>query len=144
MPAPALYLHLPGTAQDALDFYHGVFGGETEVHTFAQFERTDGPAAAIAHGVLRGPVDLYVSDAGEQDRPFRAEGLMVALLGHAEPTTLRTWFAALAEGGEVVDPLQRRPWGASDGQVRDRFGVLWLVGYQHGSDPSAQAATSQD
>lgn len=144
MSAPALYLHLPGTAQEALDFYHGVFGGETEVHTFAQFERTDGPAAAIAHGVLRGPVDLYVSDTGEQDRPFHAEGLMVALLGHAEPTTLRTWFAALAEGGEVVDPLQRRPWGASDGQVRDRFGVLWLVGYQHGSDPSAQAATTQE
>ena len=144
MPAPALYLHLPGTAQDALDFYHGVFGGETEVHTFSQFERTDCPAAAIAHGVLRGPVDLYVSDAGEQDRPFHAEGLMVALLGHAEPTTLRTWFAALAEGGEVNDPLQRRPGGAYDGQVRDRFGVLWLVGYQHGSDPSAQAATAQD
>lgn len=143
MAAPALYLHLPGTAHEALDFYHGVFGGETEVHTFAQFERTDGPAAAIAHGVLRGAVDLYVSDAGEQDQPFHAEGLMVALLGHAEPTTLRTWFAALADGGEVVDPLQRRPWGASDGQVRDRFGVLWLIGYQHESDPSSRAAASE-
>lgn len=144
MSAPALYLHLPGTAREALDVYQGIFGGEIESHTFAQFERTDGPSTAIAHGVLRGAVDLFLSDAGEQDQPFRAEGLMVALLGHAEPTTLRTWFAALAEGGEVVDPLQRRPWGASDGQVRDRYGVLWLIGYQHGSDPSAQATTAQN
>lgn len=144
MPAPAPYLHLPGTAQEALDFYHGVFGGETEAHTFAQFERTDGPASAIAHGVLRGPVDLFVSDAGEEEQRFHSEGLMFALLGHAESTTLRTWFAALAEGGDVVDPLQRRPWGASDGQVRDRFGVLWLIGYQHGNDPTAQAATTQE
>ena len=28
MPAPALYLHLPGTAAEALEFYQGVFGGE--------------------------------------------------------------------------------------------------------------------
>jgi PhnB protein len=67
---------------------------------------------------------------------------MVALLGAAEPTTLRTWFAALAAGGAVVAPLQRRAGGASDGQVRDRYGVLWLIGYEHGTDPSAEAVTS--
>jgi len=144
MPAPALYLHLPGTASEALEFYQGVFGGETSAATFAEFERTDGPASAIAHGTLRGAVDLYVSDAGEQDEPFSARGLMVALLGTAEPTTLRTWFVALSEGGEVLDPLQRRAWGASDGQVRDRYGVRWLVGYEHGTDPSADATTAQE
>jgi PhnB protein len=42
----------------------------------------------------------------------------------------------------VVDDLQRRPWGASDGQVRDRYGVRWLIGYEHGTDPSAEAVTS--
>ena len=142
MPAPKIYLHLPGTAAEALEYYRGVFGGTVEQHTFAQFERTDGPGAAIAHGVLHGPVELYASDAGEHDEPFSARGFMVALLGAAEPTTLRTWFAALAEGGDVVDPLQRRPWGASDGQVRDRFGLLWLIGYEHGTDTAGQAATS--
>ena len=143
MPAPALYLHLPGTAAEALEFYQGVFGGEVSTSTFAEFERTDGPASAIAHGTLRGAVDLHVSDAGERDEPFRAQGLMLALLGAAEPTTLRTWFVALAEGGEVVDPLQRRVWGASDGQVRDRYGVLWLIGYEHGTDPSTETASSR-
>src|SRR5699024_2711018 len=75
--------------------------------------------------------------------PFSARGLMVTLLGTAEPTTLRTWFAALSEGGEVLDDLQRRPWGASDGRVRDRYGVEWLIGYEHGSDPSGRAAGSE-
>ena len=140
MTAPSLYLHLPGTAADALEFYRGVFGGTVERHTFAEMGRTDGPGAAIAHGVLSGAVDLYVSDTGEQDEPFSARGLMVALLGTAEPTTLRTWFVGLSEGGEVVEELQRRPWGASDGQVRDRYGVLWLIGYQHGTAPQEQAA----
>lgn len=143
MTAPSLYLHLPGTAAEALEFYCGVFGGTVQLSTFAEFERTDGPSAAIAHGELTGAVDLCISDAGEHDEPFTARGLMVALLGRAEPTTLRTWFAALAEGGEVVEDLRRRPWGASDGQVRDRYGVLWLIGYEHGGEPSVQAATTE-
>lgn len=53
MPAPALYLHLPGTAAEALEFYQGVFGGEISTSRFAEFERTDGPASAIAHGTDR-------------------------------------------------------------------------------------------
>ncbi|ATG52712.1 VOC family protein [Brachybacterium vulturis] len=143
MPAPSLYLHLPGTAADALEFYRGVFGGTVERHSFAQFGRTDGPGAAIAHGVLSGAVDLCVADAGAEDESFSARGLMIALLGTAEPTTLRTWFAGLAEAGEVVEDLQRRPWGASDGQVRDRFGVLWLIGYEHGTETAQQAASTE-
>ncbi|MDA8332444.1 MAG: VOC family protein, partial [Candidatus Dormibacteraeota bacterium] len=26
--------------------------------------------------------------------------------------------------------LQRRPWGAYDGQVVDRYGLHWLIGYE--------------
>ena len=30
----------------------------------------------------------------------------------------------------VVDDLQKRPWGASDGQVIDRYGRHWLIGFE--------------
>jgi PhnB protein len=132
MAAPTPYLHFDGRAREALSFYAGVFGGEVEVHTLAEFGRDDGPADAIAHGLLRGgPVDLYAADAIGDEEAFSSRGLMFALLGTAEPETLRRWFAALADGGTVVDDLQERPWGASDGQVIDRFGVHWLVGFEH-------------
>jgi PhnB protein len=29
-----------------------------------------------------------------------------------------------------VTDLQARPWGASDGQVIDRFGLHWLIGFE--------------
>src|SRR5699024_6997972 len=99
MPAPSLYLHLPGTAAEALEFYQGVFGGTTSAAPYAELVRPDEPADAIAHGERRGAVDLYVSDAGAQDEPCSASGLLVALLGVAERTTLRAWFAGLAEAG---------------------------------------------
>jgi PhnB protein len=125
------YLHFPGTAREAMTFYGDVFGCEVQFHTFAEFNRTDGPADAIAHGYLtEGPVSLYGSDVSGDERPFRAEGMMLALLGTAAPSTLRDWFSRLSEGGRVVDDLQTRPWGASDGQVIDRYGLHWLIGFQ--------------
>jgi PhnB protein len=126
------YIHFQGTARQALSFYASVFGGTTQLHTFAEFSRTDGPPDAIAHGYLvDSPVSLYAADAGGDEPAFRAQGLMLSLLGTAEPATLRQWFARLKEGGEVIDELQVRPWGASDGQVIDRYGIHWLIGFEH-------------
>ena len=131
MTGPAPYVLFPGTAREALTFYGDVFGCAVELHTFAEFNRADGPADAIAHGYLmRGPVLLFGADAAGAERPVRFEGMMLALLGTADPATLRTWFSRLSEGGRVVDDLQTRPWGASDGQVIDRYGLHWLVGFE--------------
>jgi PhnB protein len=130
MPAPEPYLLFPGTAREALTFYHEVFGGELILNTFGQFGRDDGPAAAIAHGILRGPVSLFGADAAGGEEPFRSTGLMFSLLGTTSATELRAWFDALAEGGTIREELQARPWGASDGQVVDRYGVRWLVGFE--------------
>jgi len=131
MTDPAPYISFPGTAAQALTFYAEVFGGRAQLHTFAEFNRTDGPAEAIAHGyVVDAPVKLFASDVAGDEPPFRAEGLLFSLLGTADAQTLRSWFSRLAEGGQVIDELQRRPWGAYDGQVIDRYGLRWLIGFE--------------
>jgi PhnB protein len=132
--SPAPYLLFPGTARTALQFYAALFGGRAELHSFSEFGRSDGPADAIAHGLLvDSPVTFYLADAGEGEQAFEAEGLMFSLLGTADAATLRGWFAGLADGGTVIDDLQRRPWGASDGQVVDRHGLRWLIGFESDS-----------
>jgi PhnB protein len=130
MRGPEPYLHFPGTAREALSFYQGVFGGEVTVHTYADFSRIDGPADAVAHGILVGSVSLFAADAAPGEDTFSSTGLMFSLLGAADSGTLAAWFRQLADGGTVVDDLQIRPWGASDGRVRDRNGLLWLVGFE--------------
>ena len=124
------YIVFPGTARAALTFYADVFGGEPQLNTLADMSRTDGPADAIAHGYLTGgPVSLFGADAVDEPS-YRADGLMFALLGTAEPATLRQWFARLSEGGQVVDDLRPRPWGAHDGVVVDQYGLKWLIGFE--------------
>jgi PhnB protein len=131
MTPPTPYLHFPGTAREALGFYAAVFGGTVRLYTFAEFGRTDGPGDAVAHGQLEeGPVALFAADATQGEPVVRCEGLMLSLLGTATSAVLRTWFTGLAEGGRVVDDLTRRPWGAHDGQVVDRYGLHWLIGFE--------------
>lgn len=133
MTAPTPYIHFPGTARDALTFYGDVFGCTVQFHTFEEFGRTDGPASAIAHGELRdGPVALFAADTAPGDGPsVRREGMMLSLLGTSTPSVLSEWFSRLSEGGRIVDDLQTRPWGATDGQVIDRHGLHWLIGFEH-------------
>ena len=131
MAGPTPYILFPGTAREALTFYGDVFGCAVQLHTFAEFGRADGSADAIAHGYLTGgAVVLSGADVSGDERPVRSEGMMLALLGTAAPSTLRTWFSRLSEGGRVVDDLHTRPWGASDGQVIDRYGLPWLIGFE--------------
>ncbi|WP_193596782.1 VOC family protein [Microbacterium sp. YJN-G] len=125
------YLLFPGNAADALRYYASTFGGEVRLFTYAEAGRADGPGDAIAHGMLvDGPVELAGSDAASGDDTVSMRGMFFSLLGTADPGALSSWFDALADGGEVIDPLQKRPWGDHDGTVVDRYGVHWLIGHQ--------------
>src|SRR3954465_16053787 len=106
MSDPTLYINLPGTAREALTFYGDVFGCDVELHTFAEFQRTDGPEDALAHGELKnGPIGVFASDVAGGEEAFAAAGMVFALLGTARAAELREWFARLADGGAVLDDL---------------------------------------
>ncbi|UJP10319.1 VOC family protein [Microbacterium sp. KUDC0406] len=123
------YLLFPGNAAEALEFYRSVFGGELHLFDYAQAGRSDGPGDAIAHGMLLGDVELAGADAGADDDAVHMNGMFFSLLGTADAETLTSWFDALAAGGRVIDPLQKRPWGDHDGTLSDRYGVRWLLGF---------------
>jgi PhnB protein len=132
MSGPTPYVIFPGTARQALTFYGEVFGCSVQLHTFREFNRTDGPADAVAHGYLcDGPVALFASDAAGHEPSVRCEGMKLSLLGSSTAADLEKWFYRLGEGGHVIDELQAKPWGATDGQVTDRFGLCWLIGYEN-------------
>ncbi len=102
------YVFFSGDARAALTFYADVFGGELVVHTFKDFGRTDGPPDSVAHGILTGPVELFGADSFDPGAGGPVRGVAFSLLGAAEPPVLHRWFGELAEGGTIVEPLQRR------------------------------------
>lgn len=128
MTYPTPYFLFPGTAREAMEFYRDTFGGELQLFSLADFGRTDGPADAIAHSELNGPVTVQAADAAGDEDALVMTGMHLSILG-TEPALLTDWFDKLAASGRVIDPLER-PWGDHDGQVVDAYGVRWLIGFK--------------
>lgn len=121
------YLIFAGQAAEALDFYRSVLGGELDVTRFGEFMPDAGDDAdKVMHGQLTtasGHV-LMASDvpAGMGEPPGNGT---VCLSG--DDVALREVFAALGEGGEVTVALEKQMWGDEFGELRDRYGVRWMV-----------------
>jgi PhnB protein len=129
------YLSFDGNAREAMDFYQGVFGGNLVSTTFAEGGMAQNPADAekVMHAQLeteRG-FALMASDTatGMQWQPFG--GISISLSGDDEGE-LRGYWDRLADGGNVVMPLEKAPWGDSFGMLTDRFGVPWMVNISGG------------
>ena len=75
-------------------------------------------------------LDATRADASGDEEAVSLTGVSIALLGTADAETSRRWFDGLSVGATVVDPLQKRPWGASDGIILDRYGLRWLIGFE--------------
>ena len=119
--SPAVALVTPGYAVASLDYRAGpnvpLATSIDDVRAAVRWLR----ANATRFNIDPAHVGAFGHDTG---------ATIAALLGTAEPEVLHRWFDALADGGTVVDPLGPKPWGASDGQVIDRFGLHWLIGYE--------------
>jgi PhnB protein len=125
------YLQFDGTAREAMETYHRIFGGTLDVNTFGEFGATGGEHGAPADGIMHARLTtdlgftLMASDLppGWGQPPQNGT---VSLSG-AEADTLRGYFERLAEGGTVQMPLEKQIWGDVFGQLTDRFGVSWMV-----------------
>lgn len=121
------YLNFAGNTREALTFYQSVFGGELTINTFGEYGVTEMPADGVMHADLgTDEFSLSASDAMPGDEEsWGGTRVYLALMGD-DLATLEAWFTALAEGGEVLVPLERQVWDDLYGQVKDRFGLEWM------------------
>jgi len=130
----APYLNFKGTAREARAFYASVFGGTPEITTYGSFGHGEGAdAELVMHGALETGtgLTLYVADDNRPDTvridgPVDPGWVTLALIGDDE-AVLRAAWDGLIDGGSIVVPLETAPWGATFGEVNDRYGVKWLI-----------------
>jgi PhnB protein len=124
------YLNFPGTAREAMTFYHGVLGGELATTTFAAGGMSHGPAddEKLMHAQLDGENGLTLMGADiPSDWPSGPiSGFSVSLSGDDAEALTRYWNG-LAQGAKIDQPLVEAPWGDTFGMLTDRFGVAWMV-----------------
>lgn len=125
------YINFRGQAREAMEFYRSVFGGELDLSTFGDFSMPgvgEDEADLIMHGQLETPggMTLMGSDAPASMPLPESSNITISLSGDDE-AELRGYWDGLAEGGSIAMPLEAAPWGASFGQLTDRYGVAWMV-----------------
>ena len=134
------YLNFMGRTEEAFDFYKSVFGGEFV--TLQRFRDVPGLPGAdkmseddskkLMHVALKvGDNTLMGTDALESMGHTLTVGNNISLSLHPETREeLERLFAGLAEGGTIVQPLEKAPWGATFGMLDDKFGIKWMFNFE--------------
>jgi len=124
------YVILGGTAREALEFYHGVFGGELHLTTYLEGGLSSGPEDEnlIMHGEIKASagLTLMVADSPAGEPAPSGSAITISVSG-TEEAELRGYWEQLSGSGTVTMPLELAPWGDVFGQAEDRFGISWMV-----------------
>ena len=123
------YLNFNGNARQALEFYHGVFGGNLTLSTFAEFgAQNTFDADRIMHGQLETDAGytLMAADVTSDMEYHGMSGFSVSLSGD-DGDILHGYWEKLSASGTTMMPLQKQVWGDEFGMCVDQFGVPWLV-----------------
>lgn len=103
---------------EALHFYHDTFGGEKIILNEHQ--------GKVLHAELKIQEDVVIHLSDTYGKPVQNDGNQI-LLTFDHPGTQQRIFDALSVQGNPHMPLNKTFFNAIHGQVKDRYGVNWLM-----------------
>lgn len=124
------YLHFQGNCEEALNVYKTVLNGTVEIVSRYDDPNMNAPEDyknKVLHALFTfGDNSIYASDCfpGQQLKYGDSTALSLNFDGEEES---RRAFNTLAEGGQIIMPLEKQFWGDFFGHLVDRFGVSWMV-----------------
>ncbi|MGZ4135577.1 MAG: VOC family protein [Tumebacillaceae bacterium] len=126
------YLSMAGQAEEAMNFYADVFGGE--VVQLDRYSSQPGVQVAeefkekVLHGRVKiGDEFIYFSDI---DREVVSGNQISLSMEFEQEDQIDRAFDLLSQGGSVFIALAKMFWGAKYGKVTDKFGITWDLNHQ--------------
>ena len=134
------YLNFAGNTREAMTYYQGIFGGELVISTFADYGMDHMPADGVMHARLsNGVLTLMASDAMPgAEATWGGTRNYIAFMGD-DVETMTLWYEALAADGTPGMPLARQVWGDMYGDVKDKYGIEWMVNISAAQGDSTNA-----
>lgn len=122
----SLLMFQRGDAEEAMRFYADVFAGTIgDVQRFGAGEQGTEGKIKQARLTIAGRQLQFLDSPAVHGFDFTPSISLYVLCDTAEE--IDAAFARLAEGGEVLMPLDNYGWSARFGWVKDRFGVSWQL-----------------
>ena len=123
------YVNFAGKCAEAFRFYEQHLGGTiTMLMTHGQAPdqsnvKPDWKDAVLHARISIGGTELMGADIPNA-QPMRSSYLSLNVESDAEAERI---FSALSNGGEVFMPIQETFFATRFGQLRDRFGLNWMI-----------------
>jgi PhnB protein len=133
MKAVTTYLNFDGNCREAMTFYAKCLGGELELRPFSEMPGNHPPEAKdrIMHARVTNGLPVLMASDSMPGSPFHpAAGFSVSIMCESAEEIDRI-FAALSEGAKVSMPLADQFWGARFGMLTDKFGIHWMLNFDH-------------
>ena len=123
------YVNFAGTCAEAFRYYERHLGGQVTMlmtHDQAPGQRQVSPdwKDAVLHArITIGGTDLLGADIPGAE-PLRSAYLTLSVDSDSEAERI---YAALADGGRVLMPIEETFFASRFAQVQDRFGINWMI-----------------
>ena len=133
------YVNFAGKCTEAFRFYEKHLGGTigmmmTHGQAPDQSKVDPGLKDAVLHARISvGGTELMGADIPSA-QPMRSAYLSLGVDSDAEAERI---FSALSDGGEVFMPMQQTFFATRFGQLRDRFGINWMIIHERPTPPRA-------
>jgi PhnB protein len=127
------YLNFNGQCREALLFYQECLDGELELQKVAEspmaakMPSEKGPL--ILHGALSRNGYSLLMGSDMIGSALHAGNSIMLCLNCSSDQEINTVFNRLSAGGQVKVPLHQSFWGATFGELRDKFGMDWMLNY---------------
>jgi PhnB protein len=126
------YLSFDGTCKEAFDLYQKVFRGKIESSfTFGETPGSEQvPADArdrIMHVSLKVGNHVIMGSDTPPGQPYEAPRGIYVSINVDETAEAERIFKELAEGGQVIMPIEKTFWAERFGMTVDQFGTPWMV-----------------
>ncbi len=128
------YLTFAGNCREAMNFYKECLGGEITLQTIGESPLADKMSGDmqdyILHATLaKGKLVLMGSDMVADKGPVKGNAVSMAI-NCSSDEEIRSFYEKLSDGGNKDHALEETFWGATFGDLTDKYGNHWLLNYE--------------
>jgi PhnB protein len=127
------YLNFNGHCREALSFYQQCLGGDLSLQKVAESpmaaQMPSEMGANILHGCLTRNGETLVMGSDMLGANTKPGNTVFLCLNCGSDEEIHTYFQKLTTDGTVKTPLHQSFWGATFGELIDKYGMTWMLNH---------------
>ena len=126
------HINFNGECKQAMHFYQQCFGGELSLQKISESpmaaQMPSDKAGQILHGILVSKAIVIMGSDISSSRFVQGNNMNLCLQC-ATGEEIIDYFNSLSKEGFIKTALHQTFWGATYGELTDRFGINWIINY---------------